>query len=320
MKYIYLIVTSLLLISCQCNSNNNGNLTENSAVPQRVVCMSSTHIAAMEKLGLDSLIVGVSGSEYISNELIIKGLSNGKIKDIGYESSLDFETLVSLKPDILFAYNISGENSSVIEKVKRLGIKTVVINDFHKNTPIERVESIRIIGEIFGYSNRADSIIEEITNSYNYLKELTKGIEKKKILLNTPWKGTWYIPGRENYFNMMIEDAGGIIVGSKEGKVESHPYDTEEILKYSKDCEIWILQNNITSIQELILSNHLFKDFAPLITGNVYNNTLKINNKGGNDYWERGAVEPEKILEDLIRIIHPELLEDGLFHYYERIY
>lgn len=321
MKYIAIIILSLFVAGCQGN-NHQGKEgdKERREIPQRVVCMSSTHIAAMSKLGIDSLIVGVSGGEYITNKLILNGLSTGKIKDIGYESSLDFETLISLKPDILFTYDINGENSAVIEKIKRLGINTIVINDFHLNNPIERLESIREMGKIFNCSEKADSIIKSISNNYNSLTKLTAGLEKKKILLNTPWKGTWYIPGSENYFSKMVSDAGGVIVGSKDGEVKSHPYDTEEILIYSRECEIWILQNSITSIKELKSSNHLFEDFTPLIKCNVYNNTLRINKNGGNDYWETGAMEPDKILEDLIRIIHPEILEEGVFNYFERIY
>jgi iron complex transport system substrate-binding protein len=41
-----------------------------------------------------------------------------------------------------------------------------------------------------------------------------------------------------------------------------------------------------------------------------------VNEFGGNDYLESGVVNPDRLLEDLIAIFHPELLPDhGLFYF-----
>jgi len=43
----------------------------------------------------------------------------------------------------------------------------------------------------------------------------------------------------------------------------------------------------------------------------VYNNTKRLNPKGGNDFYEQGVMEPDVLLEDLQWIFHPELAPPG---------
>jgi iron complex transport system substrate-binding protein len=59
-----------------------------------------------------------------------------------------------------------------------------------------------------------------------------------------------------------------------------------------------------------------FADFHSWKTGAVYNYNRRVNDIGSNDYWESGAVNPQLILADLIRILHPGVLpQDSLFYY-----
>ena len=48
---------------------------------KRVVCMSTTHVAMIESLQETSSIVGISGSDYISNPAIRKGLRIGYLRN-----------------------------------------------------------------------------------------------------------------------------------------------------------------------------------------------------------------------------------------------
>ena len=50
--------------------------------------------------------------------------------------------------------------------------------------------------------------------------------------------------------------------------------------------------------------------------GRVFNNNLRTNAQGSNDYWESGAMHPDLILADLLHILHPELLPAWTLRYY----
>ncbi len=51
----------------------------------------------------------------------------------------------------------------------------------------------------------------------------------------------------------------------------------------------------------------------------VYNNNRRVNNEGGNDYWESGVLRPDRILEDLVSIFHPNILKGHTLFYYKRL-
>lgn len=63
------------------------------------------------------------------------------------------------------------------------------------------------------------------------------------------------------------------------------------------------------SLRELAEIVPKFMDTRPVREGRVYNNNRRTNPSGGNDYWESGVIHPDLILQDLIRIFHPELTD-----------
>ena len=63
------------------------------------------------------------------------------------------------------------------------------------------------------------------------------------------------------------------------------------------------------SLKELAEIVPKFMDTRPVREGRVYNNNRRTNPSGGNDYWESGVIHPDLILQDLIRIFHPELTD-----------
>ncbi len=291
------------------------------SVPSRVVCMSTGHIAYLSALGVEDAIVAVSGGKYISNKSILNKIDNGVIKDIGYENSINYEELISLKPDIVFAYGIPGENNSYIDKIKRLGIKVMVLGDYLENHPLGKLEFIKLFGVIFNRERTADSIYVTSKKQYIDYKNITSKINNTvQVILNAPWKESWYIPGSTNYMSVLINDAGGIVVGSKNETSSSIPMSVEEVFEIAHDAPVWLHPNNYSSIAELSSCNPLFKRMRAIMTKNVYNNTKLSTDGGGSDFWERGVIEPHIILKDLIKILHPGIIPDTTLIYYKKLY
>ena len=61
-----------------------------------------------------------------------------------------------------------------------------------------------------------------------------------------------------------------------------------------------------------------FSGVNSVVTVNVYNCDKRISGNG-NDFWESGQVRPDLVLEDLIRIFHPEILEGRDLCYYRKL-
>lgn len=286
------------------------------AIPlRRVVCMSTSHISYINALRKGNTIVAISGAQYVSDSSINSAIKSGRIVDIGFESSINYELLLSLSPDVVFTYGISGENNTYIDKIRDLGIKVIVLGDYIEEHPLGKLEYLKLFGKLYGEVQRADSLYKSVSERYSAKKRSVEGIAiKPKVLVNAPWKDVWYIPGEKSYMNYLISDAGGEILLCKEGR--SNPHNIEEVFIEAYKADFWLNPNFYSTLKELSSSNPLFSKLSVLSKGKVYNNTKRNTARGGSDFWERGVIEPDVILNDLIKILHPGYGDGGDLKYY----
>ncbi|HBG24819.1 MAG: hypothetical protein A2X17_00800 [Bacteroidetes bacterium GWF2_41_61] len=282
-----------------------------------VVCMSTSHISYISAIGEESSVVAVSGAQYVTNPKINSGLSSGEIKDIGFETSINYEMLLQLSPDVVFTYGISGENNIYIDKIRELGIKVIVVGDYMEEHPLGKLEYLKFFGTLFSKEAHSDSLFNAIKSRYLSKRELVADVtERPKVLLNAPWKDIWYIPGVNSYMSHLIKDAGGQIILSKEGDYPSYPNSLEEVYIEAEKADFWLNPNFYTSLSQLEAGNPLFRRLPVFIKGRVFNNTKRNTPRGGSDFWEGGVIEPDVILNDLINILHPQRGDGSKLKYY----
>ncbi len=277
-----------------------------------IVCMSSSQVAGLAAIGADSVISAVSGIRYISNPAIRARaeadghLDGGKsrVYDIGYESSLDYERILKLNPDLVLAYTVSGAEPQYITRLRSLGVRVLVLHDHLEDHPLARAEYIRLYGALTGRQALADSLFEKISTRYESMAvRPDNDSDRVKVLLNVPYGDAWYIPGDESYMSRLIRDAGGEVLGARRGTSISGTVTLEQAYKLSQEADIWLNPGPYRTRRELENSHHAFPMFGPLKNGKpIYNNTLRTTPEGGNDFWESGSVRPDLILEDMIRI------------------
>ena len=265
-----------------------------------IVCMSSSQVAGLAEIGADSVITAVSGLKYITNQ----NLQNRKVADIGYEAALDYEKVLSLKPDVLLTYTVSGAEPAYISRLRSLGVPVLVLHDHLENHPLARAEYIRLYGALTGLEDCADSLFSAISNKYNSLAVSTKeNTLRLKVLMNVPYGDAWYIPGGDSYMAKLIQDAGGEVLGSESGTAASRVVRMEEAYALSQKADIWLNPGACHTRDELVSFHHTFRHFGPIVKGlPIYNNTLRMTPEGGNDFWESGSVRPDIVLEDLISV------------------
>ena len=267
---------------------------------EHMICMSSSHIACLSEIGADSLICAVSGLKYISNQR----LHERKCPDIGYEHSLDYETVMSVRPDIVLTYTVSGTEPQYISKLKSLGIPVLVLYDHLERHPLARAEYIRLFGALAGRQVQADSVFAGVRDRYLELADSVERMapEPKAVLMNIPYGDAWYVPGEDSYMAQLVRHAGGRILGAGNGN-SSSVISLEDAYLLSQRADIWLNPGDCDSRMELSSRHHLFPLFGPLESGlPIYNNTLRSTPGGGNDFWESGSVRPDLVLEDLINI------------------
>ena len=283
----------------------------------RIVCMSSSYAACLSAIGSTRAICGISGVKYISDTAVCRLAAEGRIAEVGSDAMPDYERIASLKPDIVIAYRMPG--SDMVQNLKALGINVLQLNDYLENSPLGRASYIRVFGALTGRLGTADSVFSAVSARYRQLAEkVNADVSVKNVLMNIPYADAWYIPGGDNYMSRLVEDAGGRILGSVPGQTESSIISTEKAFTLSREADFWLNTGWCDTMEQLYGSNAMFKSFG---IRNVFNNTLRVNGSGGNDFWESGAVYPDRILHDLLLIMHPELVSgDGEpMHYYRKL-
>lgn len=288
---------------------------------KRIICLSTTHIAFIDALNETDKIVAISGSQYIYNPILIKRINTGKLKDTGYENSLDFELILSLKPDLVTVYDIIGSISPTINKLKQYNIPVIQINEYSETSILGQTEWIKIFAAFFEKENLAEKKFTKIEKNYSYLKKVTETItHRPSVLLNMPWKGTWYIPGGKSNIAQLIKDAGGNYLWKNTKEHNNYSLNIEEVYMKAKETDFWLNPGQAKSIYDITNTDIRLKDFKPVKTEQIFNRNKRLSPGGGNDYMESGTVRPDLILKDLIKIFHPELFKEDNFFYYKKLH
>ncbi len=303
---------------------NPGTLDESRVIyvpVERMICMSTTHIAMLSALGATDLLAGISGPGLLYDTLIIKALARESVRDVGYEGNLNNELIVALKPDLVMAYGVADPSSGQLGKLSSLGVRVIFNADYLEEHPLSRAAWIRLFGLLTGRKEKADSLFAEVTERYNDLAARVKGSvgERPAVLLGAPWEDVWYVSPANSYTGRLIEDAGGEYLFSDLTKANSVPYSVEAVFRRASKADVWINPGMAKSLAEINDADHRLGRLSVCREGMVWNNTKRINPAGGNDYWETAVVRPDILLMDLVAILHPELLPDYSHYFYMRL-
>jgi len=287
---------------------------------KRVIALSTTHVAMIDQLGSIESIVGLSGADFIYSSEIRSRIESGSVKDVGYGQGLDFETIVRLKPDVLFLYGVEGNVMTTLEKLTDLGIPAVFCGEYLENHPLGKAEWIRFFSLFYNKEEQSARFFQQIDSAYNALSALASGVMSKPVVLNgLPWKDTWYMAGGQSFAAQLIEDAGGDYLWSDSPSTQAVPLNLESVYLRAITADIWINPGAARSLAEILLLDERLGDLEVIKNAHVFNNDARSSPAGGNDYWESGTVRPDLVLADLIEVFHPDLLTDHSFVYYRQL-
>lgn len=288
---------------------------------RKIVCISTNHVAEMAALGLVDSIGGVTNPDLVNNEKVQQGLQNGGIAALG-TNELNYEKMAALNPSFVFTYGIYDGGDKLQLKLQALHIKAVLNMDYMEQEPLARAEWIKFVAAFYNKEAEADSVFAGIEQHYDSLKQLAKSAAKQPtVFCNLPFKDVWYMPCGENYMAKLLADAGADFLWKDAPSTNglNLSLDYEAVFAKAADADYWVNPNFCKSLEEikaLDRKNALFKAYK---TDNVYNNNNRNTAADGFDFWESGAVYPDKILADLIFIFHPELEPGHQLYYYRRL-
>ena len=295
--------------------------------PKRIIAMSSSHAAMLDAVGCADRIVGLSGCRFLYNAELCKRVAEGKVSEVGYDSAFDFEKICALNADIVLLYGIAGEAKAMTSKLDELRIPYIYIGEYLEADPLGKAEWVVALATLCGVEAEGKTFFAEVEERYNTLREQNStSTNKPRVMLNTPYRDTWFMPPHNSYMVRLIEDAGGEYVLTENGKLKtenenrrventSHPISLEEALELALGADFWLNLGQTASLDELCAVAPRFAKVGAVRQGRVYNNTKRTNESRGSDFWESGAIRPDIILEDLVKILHHEAPTDSLYYY-----
>ena len=286
---------------------------------KRIICMSTSHLGFIDVLNENQSVVGISGGKYVSNAEIQQLLVSGNAVDVGYGQQINYELIVKQQPDLVMVYGVGGEVTGYTQKLQELGIPVVMNAEYLEETPLGKVEWIKFMGAFFEKESEAEQYFEMVEKNYLTLKKKVKDkMNRPKVLVGSPYKDSWWVPGGNSYLANLINDAGGDYLGKSNQSHESYVISFENALSWGNQADVWINMGNLASKQEILAADSRFKSFQVLTNGKVFNNNKRLSKQGGNDFWESGTVHPDLILSDLIAVFYPGLISEEMV-YYQRI-
>lgn len=286
---------------------------------RRIVCTSTTHVPMLDYLGETDKLVGFPMLDYISSERMRKRINAGEIAELGVDKGMNIEKLVTLEPDLVMGYMLSGDYGQ-FKKIEELGKKVVLNAEYLEKHPLGRAEWIKFVALFFGKEAEADSIFNEIERAYLHTKQLAEAVDKKPTVLSGIVYGDgWFLPGGKNYAAQLFKDAGCHYLWEDDPSHGFLQLSFESVYEKAHDADLWIGVGAYSSLKELSEADQRYTRFRPYKESNVYTYNARVGAKGGNEYLELGYLRPDIILNDLVRIAHPSLLPSYELYFHRKI-
>ena len=304
------------------NKSNQKEEIENTLFTpiQKIVVTSTTHIPMVELLNEETAIVGFPYAKYVSSAKTRALIDEGKIQEIGKESSLNTEILLDLQPELVVGYSVSSADKS-LTTIQKAGINVIYNGDWLEETPLGRAEWIKFFGVLFDKEKQADSIFKMIEANYIEAKQIALKSTKKPTILSGAImsKDIWNLPAGESFVAQFLIDANlDYLWKNTEGK-GSLSLSFESVFDKGQNADYWITPGYFSSKEQLLNSNEIYKKFNAFQNDKIYTPILKKGKTGGAIYYELAGTRPDLVLKDLIKITNPELLPNYEFTFFEKM-
>ena len=281
------------------------------------VSMSTTYLPYLDAFGqLDSL-VGVDSGSFAYNPAVQAKLAAGELVELGSGSTVNVEAALDLNPDVIMTSASGSADFDTHPKLEEVGLTVVLNADYLDITPLGRAEWGKFIAVFYNEEAQADALFSNIVAEYEALAALTADVsERPTVFANTPFEGTWYMPGGQSYTAKLLDAAGADYLWGEDESTGTLFLDFESVFDQAAEGDYWLNLGFVFSLADMEAADERYADFAAFQNGATYNYDLRTNEFGGNDFFESAAANPQLVLADLIKIFHPELVPDHEFVYY----
>jgi len=271
---------------------------------------SSVHLALLHELKADDAVGGICDLEFCNLPYYKKAVAEGRVANLGNSVQPSLEQIINLSPDALLPSPF--ENSGGLGRVERLGIPIIWCADYMEDTPLGRAEWIRFYGRLFGRAKEADSIFNEVECRYEELCTKARNTKTKpRLLPEMPWSGQWTLPSSGSSSAKLYADAGAEYLFADLKGNGGIPLSTEKVVDKAIEADIWLIKHHGN------LDRQQMNADTPLLAG--IKAPIWWCDTSVTLLYEETPFHPERLLENLIAILHPELGVEAKYNYFQEL-
>lgn len=286
---------------------------------QTIVVTSTTHIPSLEMLGVEKTLTGFPQLDYISSTKVRALIDAHKIKELGTNQNLNTEALLDLKPDLIVGYGIDGVHPS-LDILQKSGLKVMFNGDWNETTPLGKAEWIKFFGALYGKEKLAEQIFSSIEKNYLSTKQkVLVSSYKPTVMAGALYENQWYLPHGNSWGSLFIKDAGAHYLWADSKGTGSLSLSFETVLEKAVHADFWIGPSQYTSLTEMQKDQPHYAEFKAFKNKQVYSYSNKKGATGGLIFYEWAPNRPDWVLQDMVKIFHPDLMPNYESHFFEQL-
>jgi iron complex transport system substrate-binding protein len=296
---------------------------------ESMISLSTTYLPHLKALNLLDYLIGVDTLLYTSTPEVLEMGASGVLLEVGSGPTINLEQVVDAEPDLVMAFASGSPEYDTHPTLLDAGIFTAIGADYVEASPLGRAEWLKFTALFFNAEAEADTAFDGIVTTYNDLAGLTADLAEDAqplVLWDSfdAYSGAWFVPGSASYIATLLNDAGVNYVLEDAAEVQdassSVTFDFEVVYDAGINADFWIPGSfGVSSLDDLLAQDERYADFAAFQNGNVFSLGARVNENGGDYYFETGVTNPQLVLADLIKIFHPELLPEHELYFFQQL-
>jgi iron complex transport system substrate-binding protein len=288
----------------------------------RAFFTSSTQVSVLELLENDSVFDSIAA---VATDLpdwtmpqVIERFVTGQIHYIAQDhwNAANIEQIITLSPDIVFSSMGDTASTDLCKELDEVDFNYAVVGGFMETSVTAYLEWIKFFAAFYNLDSEADAIYEKKLERLHELGSLTADIpenDRPVVSLGLSFRGIVYAEGGESSMAKEVERAGGTYVFKYLPGTGSVRINLEEFFEKTRNADILLYTSMIfytPDKQSFLNDSSLFTEFKAFQNDQVY-----VLAKG---YYINSA-NVDKRFEDIVSILHPELLTDHELTFFKRL-
>ena len=288
---------------------------------KRFTALSTTVLPGLDVLGLLDRLVAVEEFDYVNTTSVRQLIEKGVLAEVSEGGILNVELVLAQEPDLVMTFAYGSPEWDAHPKLLEAGLQTAITADYMETSPLGRAEWMKFTALFFNAEAEAEVIFSQKVARYTEMAALAQGLSNKPTVFTGINRGdSWRVSGGQSYLARFLADAGADFLWADDDSTGSIPLDFEVVFDRAAGADFWLPNaGGWQMLEDITADDERYAELAAFQNGTIFNNNARLNEFGGNDYFEAGVANPDRVLADLIAIFHPDLLPDHELIFFRQI-